>query len=210
MVVDRLIGSTCEVTRMEEGYRQGMRCSFLTTIPRSPQAARPCGRGAAPSEVPSARHSERHRRGLRAGSGAMEEDQRRTVSRRFWEEGPAVAAAPISLSPPLQRQQQQQQRRDVNMSNSSSVLDRPPAPQGVSHVKISATAGGGGADAHGEVKQGSSELTKLPFTVEDGKHHIGRFADGCVQTSGRGWKLGNGIFCGRRGDTAALSSPRRR
>lgn len=95
----------------------------------------------------------------------MEEDQQRPASRRFWEEGPGIAAAPISLSPPLQRQQ----RRDVNRSNSSSVLDRPPALQVASRVKISPAAGGGGADAHGDVKQGSSDLNKLAFTVEDGK-----------------------------------------
>lgn len=99
---------------------------------------------------------------------AMEEGQKRPASRRFWEEGPTFAAAPISLSPPLQ----QQQRRDVNMSNSSSVLDRPPAlQQAASRVKISPAAGGGGADVHGDVRQGSSDLNKLAFTVEDGKQY---------------------------------------
>lgn len=112
----------------------------------------------------------------------MDEDQQKPASRRFWEEGPAVAAAPMLLSPPPR----QQQRRDVNMSNSSSVLDRPPAlQQGVSRVKISVAAGGGGADVYGEVKQGSSELSKLPFMVEDGKQYFSGVC-GCVQTWRRG------------------------
>lgn len=122
----------------------------------------------------------------------MEEHQQRPASRRFWEEGPAVGVAPISLSPPLQHQHRH--RRDVNMSNnSSSVLDRPPAL--VSRVKISAAADGGGAGVNGDVKQGSSELSKLAFTVEDGKQSVvfGRQIHCCPV--GRGWKLGNGIIC---------------
>eukprot|EP00752_Nemacystus_decipiens_P012857 g11384.t1 len=93
----------------------------------------------------------------------MEEDQHRPASRRFWEEGPAVTGAPVSLSPPLHQQHQ----RDVNMRNSSSVLDRPQALQATSRIKISPAVGGGGSDVHGDVKQGSSDLHKLAFMVED-------------------------------------------
>eukprot|EP00903_Cladosiphon_okamuranus_P017936 g16504.t1 len=127
----------------------------------------------------------------------MDEEQQRPASRRFWEEGPVVAAAPISLSPPLQQQQQQQkqQRRDVNISNSCSIgLDQPSALQGVSRVKISAAAGGGGADAHGEVKQGSSELSQLPFTVEDVSYSCPDGPASSLEEPGRTscWKGGAG------------------
>lgn len=98
----------------------------------------------------------------------MEEEQQRTASRRFWEEGPAIAVAPLSLSPPVQQQQLQQQLRDRSSSTDRVGVTAVRAPAAISRVKISAASGVDGADVDGEAKQGSSELKKLAFTVADG------------------------------------------
>lgn len=95
--------------------------------------------------------------------GGMEEH--RQPSRRFWEEGPAAAAAvPLSFSPPLQQE---------NHRGHGDMLGRHPIATAdaaaVSHAKIPSAAGVDGASADSDVRQGSSELSKLPFTVEDGE-----------------------------------------
>lgn len=95
--------------------------------------------------------------------GGMEEH--RKARRRFWEKGPTeVAAVPLSLSPPLQQE---------NHRGHGEMLGRHPiataGDAAVSHAKISAAAGVDGASADDDVRQGSSELSKLPFTVEEGE-----------------------------------------
>jgi len=90
-------------------------------------------------------------------------EEHRKASRRFWEEGPAAVAAARALSPPSQQENQQ---------GPADMLGRhPPATPAtaVSHAKISAAVGVEGARADGEARQGSSELSKLPFKIEDGE-----------------------------------------
>lgn len=146
--------------------------------------------------------------GDRGRQEAMEEDQRRPASRRFWEEGLATAVAPTSLSPPIQ-----QRRRDVNIRVSTNGgLDRyrrrhrPPAL--VSRAKVSAAASGGGEDIDSEAKQGSSELSKLSFTVEDGKQCLVALANVSRLGEGKGnWVTVFSRSLSRYIRTAAISHP---
>lgn len=101
----------------------------------------------------------------------MEAGQQRKAGRRFWEEVPVTTeAAPLSLSPPVSQQQHQRHSnsRSSSRDRSSSTDRAARAPAAMSRVEASAVPGADGLGTDGEAKQGSSELTKLAFTVEEG------------------------------------------
>lgn len=102
----------------------------------------------------------------------MEEGLQRTRGRRFWEDVPAtIAATPPLLSPPVLQQRQQRQREEQQRTDGSRYR-RPDqaarAPAAISRVEVSAAPGVDRVGIDGEAKQGSSELKKLAFTLEDG------------------------------------------